>query len=165
MCVDIWFTAATHRSAWITATLLALGVASSDAFGQEVLSVILDQAIVGRVPERTTTMVVGNPLIADVSIQAGGTMVVTGKGYGITNLIALDRSGKVLSEQLVQVRSPVDHVVVYRGTARESYSCAPDCERRITLGDSPDYFDSTLTETGNRNTRAQQTQTMATTAR
>ena len=110
-------------------------------------------------------MVVGNPLIADVSIQAGGTMVVTGKGYGVTNLIALDRTGKVLAEQLVQVRSPADNVVVYRGIARESYSCAPDCERRITLGDAPDYFDATLNETGNRNSRAQQGQSVGPTAR
>jgi hypothetical protein len=44
--------------------------------------------------------------------------------------------------------------VVYRGMTRESYSCAPNCERRITLGDSPDYFESTLTQTAVRNNRA-----------
>ncbi len=102
---------------------------------------------------------VGNPLIADVTIQSGGTMVVTGKGYGITNLIALDRNGKVLAEQLVHVRSAIDTVTVFRGITRESYSCAPNCERRITLGDLPDYFDATLGETVNRNLRAQQIQT------
>jgi hypothetical protein len=80
-------------------------------------------------------------------------------------LIALDRAGKVLSDQLVQVKSPVDNVVVYLGKARESYSCAPDCERRITLGDSPEYFESTLSETGNRNSRAQQSQAVGATAR
>ena len=118
----------------------------------------LDQARIAKVPDHTTTIVVGNPLIADVSVQAGGTMVVTGKGYGVTNLIALDRAGKVLVEQQVRVKSPVDTVVVYRGLARESYSCSPYCERRITLGDMPEYFDATLGETGNRNTRAQQSQ-------
>ena len=42
-------------------------------------------------------------------------------------------------------------VVVYKGIERESYSCAPDCERRITLGDSPAYFNATLAQTGARN--------------
>jgi Flp pilus assembly secretin CpaC len=122
------------------------------------IMVFLDQARIAKVPDHTTTIVVGNPLIADVSIQAGGTMVVTGKGYGVTNLIALDRTGKVLAEQLVRVRSPSDTVTVYRGVARESYSCSPNCERRITLGDVPEFFDATLGETGNRNARAQQSQ-------
>jgi hypothetical protein len=76
----------------------------------------------------------------------------------VTNLIALDRTGKVLAEQLVRVRSPSDTVTVYRGVARESYSCSPNCERRITLGDVPEFFDATLGETGNRNARAQQSQ-------
>src|SRR5262249_48394946 len=94
----------------------------------------------------------GNPLIADVTVQAGGLMVVTGKGYGVTNLIALDRSGTVLREQSIEVHGPLeDVVVVYRGVNRESYSCTPICERRITLGDTQEFFDSTLGETGSRN--------------
>jgi len=124
----------------------------------EPINVFLDQARIAKVPEHTITIVVGNPLIADISIQAGGTMVVTGKGYGVTNIIALDRAGMVLAEQQVRVKSPIDTVVVYRGVARESYSCSPYCERRITLGDTPDYFDATLAETGNRNARGQASQ-------
>jgi putative type II/III system pilus formation protein len=131
----------------------------------EPINVMLDQARIAKVPDHTTTIVVGNPLIADVSVQAGGTMVVTGKGYGVTNLIALDRAGKVLAEQLVRVKTPADAVVVYRGVARESYSCSPYCERRITLGDTPEYFDATLGETGNRNARAQQSQSAGGAAR
>jgi hypothetical protein len=36
-------------------------------------------------------------------------------------------------------------VAVYRGVERESYSCSPNCERRIMLGDSPIYLTQTLT--------------------
>jgi len=103
-----------------------------------------------------TTLVIGNPLIADVSVQPGGLLVVTGKGFGTTNLIALDRSGAVLTERSIQVLGPQDQIVyVWRGPNRESLSCTPDCEPRITLGDSPAYFDQTITQTGNRNARAQ----------
>ena len=33
-----------------------------------------------------------------------------------------------------------DLVVVYKGVERESYSCAPECENRLTLGNSTAYF-------------------------
>ena len=119
------------------------------------MEVVLDQASIAAIPDRTATVVVGNPLIADVSIQGGVTMVVTGKGYGVTNVLALDHAGKPIAELLVRVRSPADNVVVYRGIARESYSCMPYCERRVTLGDDPAYFDPTIAQIGNRNARAQ----------
>jgi hypothetical protein len=77
-------------------------------------------------------------------------MVVTGKGYGSTNLIVLDRSGNVLMQRTVQVQGPRDVVVMYRGATRETYSCTPKCERRVTLGDAPGYFDEINNEGLNR---------------
>jgi putative type II/III system pilus formation protein len=153
MRADIAFAARILRPAQIAAFVI-VALSLSTAGAAEVVNVTMDLARIVRVPEHTATLVVGNPLVADVSVQTGGTMVVTGKGYGVTNVIALDRAGKVLAEQLVQVKGPLGNVVVYRGTTRESYSCAPNCERRITLGDSPDYFESTLTQTAIRNNRA-----------
>jgi Flp pilus assembly secretin CpaC len=120
------------------------------------ISVVLDRATLMKLPDQVGTVVVGNPLIADVSIQPGGQLVVTGKGYGVTNLIALDRSGKVLLEKTVEVQGPKEDVlVVYRGVERESYSCTPNCEKRITLGDAQIYFDATLAQAGNRTNQAQ----------
>jgi putative type II/III system pilus formation protein len=142
------------RTMALVAAALAAWSAPSSAQRAGAVEVVLDRAAIAKVPDRTATIVVGNPLIADVSIQAGGTMVVTGKGFGVTNVIALDRAGKVIGEQSVTVRSAADSVIVYRGALRESYSCAPDCERRNTLGDTPDFFDATLAQIGNRNTSA-----------
>ena len=137
------------------ATVCALAVMPPvAAFAADTLDVILDQAQILRLPDRVGTIVVGNPLIADVTVQSGGLMVVTGKGYGRTNVIALDHHGGVLLEKAIQVQGPYNVVVIYRGTDRESYSCAPKCERRITLGDTKDYFDATLNQTGSRNDKA-----------
>jgi Flp pilus assembly secretin CpaC len=108
------------------------------------MMVTLDQAAVIKLPEQVATIVIGNPVIADASLQSGGTMVVTGKGYGTTNIIALDRNGTVLMERLVTVRGPRDAVVVYRGIERESYSCMPICQRRVTLGDGTDHFKAAM---------------------
>lgn len=120
------------------------------------LVVVLDEAQVMALPDRVATLIIGNPLIADVSIQAGNILVVTGKGYGVTNMLMLDRAGSVLLRKTIQVEGPRDSVVVvYRGVERESYSCTPKCEKRITLGDSPAYFDSVISQTTNRNGQAQ----------
>ena len=122
----------------------------------EPIVVYVDQAKILKLPEKTATLVVGNPLIADVAVQPGGILVVTAKSYGVTNLVALDRTGTTLIEHPIQVVGPIDNVVVlYRGIERESYSCMPTCERRITLGDTANYFSATLTQSGNLNTQAQ----------
>ena len=144
------------RGGLAIATALSLALTVADFAAAEPVTVLLDQAKVLHIPDRTSTVVVGNPLIADISVQSGGLIVVTGKGYGITNLIALDNRGNTLLEQLLEVRAPSEHIVaVQRGMERESYSCTPNCERRITLGDSPAFFDATLTQTGRRDGQAQ----------
>lgn len=119
------------------------------------INVIIDQATLVKLPDRVATIVIGNPVVADATVQAGGWMVVTGKGYGMTNMIALDRSGAVLMEKSVEVqglRSGV--VVVYKGVDRETYSCAPQCERRLTLGDGQTYFEATSGQITARNALA-----------
>lgn len=130
--------------------LAADPVPESTASG--LVTVRLDQAKLLKLPERTTTLVIGNPLIADASVQPGGMVVVTAKSYGMTNLVALDRVGNMLAEYPIQVIGPGDAtVVIFRGIERESYSCAPVCEKRITLGDSAPIFGANLTALGTFN--------------
>jgi hypothetical protein len=139
--------------AGVLATVLATAPAPA---AQDELDVVVDQATVVKLPDNVATIVVGNPLIADVSLQSGGMLVVTGKGYGATNVVALDRTGAVLMERSVRVQGPHGNVVVvYRGIQRETYSCQPNCERRITLGDGLDYFNTAIAQTTARNAQAQ----------
>jgi Flp pilus assembly secretin CpaC len=138
--------------------LLAFAIAATvirPATASETLSVEVDQASIMRLPDHVATIVVGNPLIADVVLQSGGLVVVTGKAYGATNVVLLDRAGKILMERAIEVRSTRDNVVfVYRGMERETYSCVPKCERRITLGDSQNYFAATIGQAGTLSTQA-----------
>ena len=110
-----------------------------------------------KLPQLVATIVIGNPLIADAALQSGGILVITGKGYGTTNMMALDRTGRVVMDKTVEVRGAPgnDLVVMYKGVERETYSCAPDCEHRITLGDSQSYFTTTLGQSGARTGGAQ----------
>ena len=111
----------------------------------DVIAVSVDQAKLVRIPAQVATLVVGNPLIADVTLQSGGIIVVTGKGYGATNFIAMDRAGEILVDRVIQVEGPTDQLVtIYRGLERETYSCMPVCQRRVTLGDGAVYFKAAI---------------------
>ncbi len=119
------------------------------------IAVNVDQAKLVKLPPKVATIVVGNPLIADVTLQPGGLIVVTGKGYGATNFIAMDRAGEVLVDRVIQVEGPTDQLVtVYRGIQRESYSCMPICQRRVTLGDSDSFFKAAMDQAGSLSNQA-----------
>lgn len=106
-----------------------------------IIAVTVDNAKVMRLPEKTRTVIVGNPIIADVSLQKNGILILTGKSFGATNLIALDGTGEMLAESTISVQAPQASVVmVQRGLDRESYSCTPDCQPSVQLGDSTKYF-------------------------
>jgi putative type II/III system pilus formation protein len=145
---------ATRRALGVLLLFCALTVAGGLALAADI-RVVLDEAQLLKLPDRVATIVVGNPLIADVTLQAGGVLVLTGKGYGVTNLIVLDRDAKVLLKKTVLVVGPREAAVtVYRGIEPYTYSCAPDCERRVTLGDEKTYFETLMTQIGTRNSQA-----------
>jgi hypothetical protein len=137
-----------------TATLLCPAAALAEV-SDDTIAVAVDQARLVKLPARVATIVVGNPLIADVALQSGGVIVVTGKGYGATNFIAMDRSGEVLVDRLIQVEGPTDQLItVYRGVDRNTYSCMPICQRRVTLGDGDTFFKSAMDQAGNLSSQA-----------
>ncbi len=121
----------------------------------EAVQVVVDHAKVLRLPEKAQTVIVGNPAIADVTVQRNGVMIVTGKSYGVTNLIALDATGALLAESTVRVGAATDSILtVQRGLERESYSCTPACQPSAQLGDAKTFYDSAAGQSGARNTAA-----------
>jgi hypothetical protein len=131
----------------------ALFILATAAVKADTLKVKVDSASLLKLPANVATIVIGNPLIADATLQNGGLLVVTGKGYGSTNLLALDRKGRVLMRKTVQVLGPAPGhlVVVYRGIKRETWSCVHECQPRNTLGDDQVYFAGSLAQTTARN--------------
>jgi len=144
----------------LSAVLIALlpALAGSPALAQttDTVSVLVNHARVVRLPTTTGTVVVGNPSIADVAVQKNGNLVITGKAYGLTNLIALDPGGNIIAESKIRVDAPSDAIiVVQRGLDRESYSCTPKCQPTISLGDSKQFFEDAGGQTERRNALAQ----------
>lgn len=145
----------------MAALLLAAGVFAASAFASkaeasELVTVAIDHARVLKIGRPAETVIVGNPAIVDVTVHDSETLVLTGRSYGITNLVVLDREGEPILDESVAVKNFEDNTVrVYRQAERITYACAPQCEPTVTIGDDPDEF---------RNAAAQFTarQTMAT---
>ena len=123
-------------------------VALADASG---IVVSMDRARIVKVPTGTQTLIIGNPLVADVTMLKGnGSMVVTGRSFGSTNLISLDSSGNAIDETTIKVVAGNQSLVVLRGTAQESYSCNPRCSPTVALGDDTKFLSEGITNVKTR---------------
>lgn len=103
--------------------------------------VTVDRARVFSISRPAATVIVGNPSIADATIEDEKTLVLTGRSFGVTNLIILDLEGKSIVDQTVVVRGHESNTVrVYRRSSRETLACAPVCEPTLTIGDNAESF-------------------------
>ena len=122
--------------------VLAVALSSSGAAAQELI-VKYDQSQLLRLPRPVAEIIVGNPSIADVTVQSGNLLVVTGKTFGITNVIALDSERNVIQDQRVMVMREEARVVnLQKGAKRETYNCTPNCNPSMVVGDDTTYFES-----------------------
>ncbi len=134
-------------SRWaIVAVMSVLGVTASVCRVEAAdLLVRYDQSQLIRLPRPVSEVIIGNPSIADVNVQGGNLLVVTGKTFGVTNIIALDADKNVIQDQRVIVEQDDRRtVVVYRGALRHSYTCAPTCSPAPVVGDAQQFFEETL---------------------
>ena len=107
------------------------------------LVVRYDQSQLLRLPRAVSEVIIGNPSIADVTVQGGNLLVVTGKTFGVTNIIALDADRNVIQDQRVIVDQDDRRTVsVYRGPLRQTFTCAPVCTPALVIGDDPKFFDA-----------------------
>ena len=107
------------------------------------LNVEIDQATLVELDKPGAEVIIGNPSIADVAVQSGKLLVVTGKSAGLTNLMVLDGGGKLIYDKKVVVSADKKRLVtVSKGVARETYSCRPQCDPSLTPGDAEDYFEA-----------------------
>lgn len=128
---------ATLALALLTAAQVVPAQAQS---GSAPISVKVNMARILRISAPANTVIVGNPRVADVTIQDPQTLVLTGKSYGQTNMIVLDAQGKAIADTLVEVvQAQADLVTVYMGSARTTLACAPICQPTIMLGDDPTF--------------------------
>jgi Flp pilus assembly secretin CpaC len=92
------------------------------------LPVPMNEAVRISLPTPARDVIVGNPEIADVTVTDGRHLIVTGKGFGQTNLIVTGQKGQTLVNEEVLVPPPMaGQVTMITGAAVQNYACAPQC--------------------------------------
>ncbi len=142
--------AAHHAKSFFGATAILFALASpvvladpSQAQTAETMLIQVDQAQILRLDEPASSIIIGNPMIADVAVQDDKMLVITGISYGSTNLIILNSEGREIVSKQLEVRlSGLSQMTVQRGGDRYSYACAPKCEPVLAIGDEKDQFES-----------------------
>jgi hypothetical protein len=126
---------------------VAAAFAATPALADD-LSVTIDQTKMVQLSAAASTIVVGNPSIADVSMQDSDTALITGKSFGTTNVIAIDGEGRQVANVRVVVTANSDRTVtLMRGNQQVTLSCAPRCAPAPVPGDSADAFTAVMGQT------------------
>lgn len=122
--------------------ILAVLLASSPAYAQSVL-VHLDEAKILKFNQPASSIIVGNPAVADITVQDDQSALLFGKAPGSTNILVLDASGRQVQNIRVQVAAPsTGLLVLQRGLLTASYTCAGRCSPTPQIGDDPQGFQS-----------------------
>ncbi len=128
-------------------------MAQSASAGQIWLT--MDQVRPFKLENPAQKIVVGNPSIADVTVQDSQNLLMFGKAPGLTNIYIFNEDGETFENLIVRVRSPSsDMLTVHRGTARTTYNCTTNCEATITVGDDPLSFTGVSSQVLNKFSQA-----------
>lgn len=77
---------------------------------------------------QASSIVLGNPDVADVTVTEANRLFVTGKAFGTTNLIIYNIEGRqIYSADVVVTTNSSNLVSVVRAGASEVVDCSPNC--------------------------------------
>lgn len=124
------------RFAVAIAFATSLAAAGAPALADS-MTVQIDHSARVALPGSAANVFVGNASIADAVIVDRRNLVVVGRGYGVTNVLVIDGSGRTLLDREIQV-SPgnAGRVTVYQAASSNNYACSPTCERTPMPGES-----------------------------
>ena len=121
-----------------TALLVGPGVALAQS-GR--ISVEIDQAQRVQLRGPAGSVIVGNPEIADVTVVDANTLYIPGKGYGVTEVVAVDPIGRTVfqSQVVVTAGDGAGRVRMWRGAQSTEMACASSCSPSVrgTSGPAP----------------------------
>lgn len=146
----------------LTTTFGLFVFVSQNAYAGSHLSVQSDQTQMIALTTEPGTVVVGNPSIADVTVN-GKQVFLHGRGFGDTNIMILDANGNQLANfDITVTHSSSNEVMVYAATSviaahptRSTYSCDPWCQSAMVAGDDQVFFNGMLSMNGSKSSLAQ----------
>lgn len=117
------------RTSAVLITLAAVLAAGASSAQSARLNIGIDQAQRVALRGAAGSVIVGNPQIADVTVVDANTLYITGKGYGVTEVVAVDPLGRTVfqSEVVVTGGTGAGTVRVWRGGQATEMACASSC--------------------------------------
>mgnify|MGYP003650833225 FL=1 len=127
------------RLAVLAGATLALalpGIAQAQA---RPLNVGIDQSTRVQLSGPAGSVIVGNPQIADVTVVDANTLYITGKGYGVTEIVAVDAIGRTVfqSQVVVTAGSGSGQVRIWRGAQATEMACGSSCSPSVRATPTP----------------------------
>jgi hypothetical protein len=106
------------------------------------ISVPLDHVRTVTFKQPVSKVFIGNPAIADITVVDARHIVVLGKEFGHTNLVALDRAGRqVANDPMIVFGRSANVVTLNLGQRQSTYSCTTHrCEAAPIPGDDQKNF-------------------------
>ena len=134
-------TSSTRRLAKIAVVLnavLALAAPGAALAQSAAMNLAVDTSQRVAVRGAISSIIVANPQIADATVVDANTMFVTGKGYGSTQITAVDAIGRVLFEsRIVVTAGQAGAVRVWRGAQVTEMACAASCSPSVRSSGAP----------------------------
>lgn len=127
---------------------LALGMILAPLAQAEAFKVYVDQTVTLKLSAPANSVVIGNASVADVAVHDPLTLLVTGKSFGSTNLLVLDRDGRTIYSNMLAVANGDDNeLTIIRGATggANTYSCIDKCYAVAKVGDAPQHFSEVMT--------------------
>ena len=111
-------------------------------------SVAIDQTARVNLKGSAASVIVGNPSVADVTVVDERTLYLSGRGYGITEVVVLDPLGRTIWQGEVVVTAPTTGAVtIYCGGHATEMACANACSPSIRSAKAPASAPPTATAT------------------
>jgi hypothetical protein len=121
------------RATWplVIAAIAAVSAASS-AHAADALTVEVDGARIVKLDASATDVVIGNPNIADVTVQTPNRIVIIGRAPGVTRLIVMNDGNIAMDTQVVvAARNASAQVSVFapdgNNIAETEFACGDRC--------------------------------------
>lgn len=134
---------------------IAIFIGATQTAAAEQLWLTMDQVRPYKLENPAHSIVVGNPAIADITVQDNTNVLLFGKAPGLTNIFIFDEKGEPVKNLIIRVRTPSsDMLTVHRGSARTTYNCTTNCEATVTVGDDDATFGAVSSQVQNKFSQA-----------
>ncbi|MFN7128059.1 MAG: pilus assembly protein N-terminal domain-containing protein [Brevundimonas sp.] len=117
-------------AAFVATPLIAAPMAAVAQTGSQAgaLNVEIDRSSRVQLSGPASSVIVGNPEIADVTVVDANTLFILGKGYGVTEVVAVDSLGRTLFQrEIVVTGGSTGTVRVWRGAQATEMACGSSC--------------------------------------